>query len=81
MWLIYLYSLLSITILVYSVLAIIKGYRIVRHDAVSSRQNTIALIVLAALGALGCLGTLPGILGGEWTWLTHKVFWFVSNFA
>jgi len=79
LWLIYLYSGLSVLLVVYAVYALLTGKRVLRDPNASKQLNTVVLIFFLGFGVLGVAATLPGILSGNWTWLLDGVFGIVSN--
>ena len=79
MWLIYLYSGLSVLLVVYALFALLTGKRVLRDPNASKQLNAAVLIFFLGFGVLGLAATVPGILSGNWTWLLDKVFGVVSN--
>ena len=78
MWLIYIFSACSAVVVVYSIVAIVRGFNILKDPEATKRENIIALIVLLFIGSLGLLSTIPGIFGENWYWFTDKLFTLVS---
>jgi len=69
LWLIYLYSWLSVLLVVYAVLALLTNKRVLRDPTGSKRLNTVVLIFFLGFGALGVAAPIPGtVLGAPLTW-------------
>ena len=78
MWLIYIFSIVSAVAVVYSVIGIVRGSKVINDPNATKGQNLMASIVLLFVGLLGLMSTIPGIFVGDWYWFTDKIFTLVG---
>jgi len=79
MFLIYLCLGFAVLLVVYAGYFLVARKPVLRDSSASERLNNIILVFFVALGSLVIVAIVPGLLWGEWTWLTDNVFGIISK--